>query len=318
VVIGAGVSGLTTAVCLAESGLTVVIRADRLPLQTTSSVAGALWGPHLVERSDRVTRWGRETLAALTGLAGDAASGVRMASGVQVTRTAAEFPHWGDVLGTLRPADPASLPSGFAAGWRYTAPLAFMPAYLEYLQARFSRAGGSLRTAAVTSLVEAARESAAQVIVNCSGAGARDLVPDPAVTPVRGQVVVAANPGITEFFVAPSDDTAELIYMFPHGDRIVLGGTEQPGDSSMDPDPQTAARILDRCATIDPRLRTTQIITHCAGLRPLRPQVRLEAETLSTGQILAHNYGHGGAGITLSWGCARDITELIAARRTRQ
>jgi len=316
-VVGAGVSGLTTAVCLAEAGLRVTIHADQLPQQTTSSVAGAIWGPHLVERSDRVTRWSREGLAVLTDLADDAASGVHMASGVEATRTATGFPHWGHVLGNLSPADPADLPDGFVAGWRYTAPTASMPVYLDYLLARLRRAGGQVRTAAAGALAEAARDTAAAAIVNCSGTGARRLVPDPALTPVRGQVVVAANPGITEFFIGPSDDTAELIYLFPHGDIILLGGTEERGNWSLDPDPQTAQRILRDCATIDPRLSATRILAHRVGLRPVRHQVRLESETLDSGQLVVHNYGHGGAGITLSWGCAREVTEQIAAARVR-
>ncbi len=220
-------------------------------------------------------------------------------------------PHWEDLVGAFSPADPAGLPTGFVAGWRYTAPAAFMPVYLEYLLTRFQRAGGQVHTAAVGSLAEAARGTSAPVIVNCSGIGAHGLVPDPAVTPVRGQVVVAANPGITEFFIGLADDTAELIYLFPHGDVVLLGGTEERGNWSLDPDPQTAQRILRDCAIVHPGLRTTRILAHRVGLRPVRPQVRLEAEVLGTGQRVVHNYGHGGAGITLSWGCAREVTEMI-------
>ena len=72
---------------------------------------------------------------------------------------------------------------GFTDGWHYTAPLATMPVYLGYLQARFERAGGTLEVSAVTSLAGLA--GTAPVIVNCSGAAAHDLVPDPAVVPVR-------------------------------------------------------------------------------------------------------------------------------------
>lgn len=42
-VIGAGVSGLTTAICLREAGFSVVIVADRFAPDLTSIVAGALW-----------------------------------------------------------------------------------------------------------------------------------------------------------------------------------------------------------------------------------------------------------------------------------
>jgi D-amino-acid oxidase len=69
-VIGAGVAGLTTAICVAEAGLRVEVRATLPPARTTSAVAGAIWGLHLVTVDDRVSRWGRETLARLTGLAG--------------------------------------------------------------------------------------------------------------------------------------------------------------------------------------------------------------------------------------------------------
>jgi D-amino-acid oxidase len=312
-VIGAGVSGLTTAVCLAESGRSVVIRADRPPRQTTSSVAGAIWGPHMVERSDRATRWSRETLGALTDLATDPGSGVRLVSGIEATRTADGLPHWAHVLGNVSPADPARLPAAFTAGWRYTAPVVSMPVYLDYLLSRFRRAGGQVQEAAVTSLGQAARDTTAQVIVNCPGIGARDLVPDPAVTPVRGQVVVAANPGVTEFFIGLGDGSAELTYVFPHGDTVILGGTEERGNWSLDPDPSTAQRILRDCRIIDPRLGRASVIAHRVGLRPVRPEVRLEAEPPGAGPLVVHNYGHGGAGITLSWGCAREVTELIQA-----
>jgi D-amino-acid oxidase len=70
---------------------------------------------------------------------------------------------------------------------------------------------------------------AAPVIVNCSGAAAHDLVPDPAVVPVRGQVVIAANPGIEEFLVNRDPEPPWIVYMFPHGDTILLGGTNEEG-----------------------------------------------------------------------------------------
>jgi D-amino-acid oxidase len=48
------------------------------------------------------------------------------------------------------------------------------------------------------------------------------------------------------------------------------------------------------------------------GLRPGRSTVRLEeAEPLSSGARVVHNYGHGGAGVTLSWGCAREVVTLV-------
>jgi D-amino-acid oxidase len=97
---------------------------------------------------------------------------------------------------------------------------------------------------------------------------------------------------------------------------VVLGGTEVAGDWSAEPDPATAGRILRDCATVDPRLASARIIEHRVGFRPARPQVRLEAGEAvaadgTSQRLLVHNYGHGGAGVTLSWGCAREVAGLV-------
>jgi D-amino-acid oxidase len=308
-VIGAGVSGLTTAVCLAEAGLSVIVAAADPPLRTTSVAAGAVWGPHLVGLDDRVTGWGQVTLDRLAGLAADPGTGVRVASGVAASAKPEDGPpDW--AAGDVRRCDPSELPAAYASGWRLTAPIVSMPVYLGYLLERLGRAGGILQQAEFGSLAEAAEVTTAPVIVNCSGAGARTLVPDPDVSVVRGQAVVVANPGIEEFFVGAGSDPGDISYYFPHGEVVVLGGTEEAGNWSREPDPATAERILRRCAAAEPRLGDAPVVAHRVGLRPVRPSVRLEAGSLG-GKRLVHNYGHGGAGVTLSWGCALDVAAGI-------
>jgi D-amino-acid oxidase len=311
-VIGAGVCGLTTAICLAEAGLAVTVRTARLPLETTSVAAGAIWGPHLVEDSGRVAAWCRAGLETLRDLAGLPGTGVRMARGTEAWRHPAEPPGWSALMPAFRHCAAAELPDGFVAGWRYTAPVLTMPVYLEYLLDRLTGGGGQVQVATVGSLAEAA--AVAPAVVNCTGIGARDLVPDHDLVPVRGQAVLVANPGITDFFIGPADATADLVYMFPHGDTVLLGGTEQPGDWNPDPDPVITRRILADCAAVEPRLAAAEIVAQRVGLRPVRPRVRLDCERLGPGRLLVHNYGHGGAGVTLSWGCARDITEQLRSR----
>jgi D-amino-acid oxidase len=321
-VVGAGVSGLTTAICLAESGVRALIRAATPPGGTTSSVAGAIWGPHLVEESDRVDQWGRETLAVLRDLAADPAAAVRTLSGVYGTRgvpaqagppegAPAAPPHWMSDLGVF-PCPAGDLPTGFASGWRYSAPVLHMPTYLGYLLARFDAAGGRLEAGTVGSLSAAGADHGARAVVNCTGTGARALLPDPALKPFRGQVVIAENPGLNEFFIGLPDDTSELVYLFPHGDTMVLGGTEVGNDWNTEPVPAVADRILRDCAAIEPRVDGVRVLGHRVGLRPFRPQVRLEAEPPGPGPLVVHNYGHGGAGVTLSWGCAREAAGLAA------
>lgn len=308
-VVGAGVIGLTTAICLAEAGLAVGIRTASPPEATTSAAAGAIWGPVMTGPPERTRAWACTGLAEFGRLEYDPAAGVRPVSGREVSRVPAEPPHWASLLTDLRPCGDDDLPPGFVTGWRYTASVVNMPVYLGYLRARFERAGGRIRVAPVTSLAEVASE--APVVVNCSGVAARDLVPDPAVTPVRGQVVVVANPGIDEFYIDHSDTPPDVTYLFPHGGTVVLGGTAAPGDWETAPRPEVAERIVRDCAAVDPRLRDAPILTHRVGLRPFRPEVRLEAEPLDGSGVLWHNYGHGGAGVTLSWGCAREITAAV-------
>jgi D-amino-acid oxidase len=48
-----------------------------------------------------------------------------------------------------------------------------------------------------------------------------------------------------------------------------------------------------------------------AGIRPARDKTfRLEAETVGS-KFIVHNYGHGGAGITMSWGCAAEVRDMV-------
>jgi D-amino-acid oxidase len=316
-VIGAGVTGLTTAICLAEAGASVRLVAAQPPRETTSVAAGALWGPHLVGLDDRIGRWSEVTLARLTELAGPdggaPAGVVHLTGGIAATAIAGDEPP-GYAAGTLTPCGPDEIPPGYVSAWRLSAPLVAMPEYLDYLAARLTAAGGQAAFGPQLASLGAARDLApgARVIVNCAGYGARGLVPDSSVSAVRGQAVVVRNPGLTEFFVGSDAASWPLVYLFPHGDVVLLGGTEEPGNTSREPDPATAAQIIAACTAVAPQLRGAQVLGHRAGLRPVRPSVRLEAEARD-GVTVVHSYGHGGAGVTLSWGCAQDACALALA-----
>jgi D-amino-acid oxidase len=308
-VVGAGVIGLTAAISLAEAGLTTRVVAAGPPGRTTSFAAGAIWGP-VRAGGGRVREWAQAGLEVLSELAGDPRAAIRQVSGVLVASAPEPAPDWLALVPHQRPLTAAELPAGIACGWRYTAPVVTMPAHLEYLADRLRRAGGSIQIAAPVTALDALD---APLIVNCTGIGARDLVPDSRVVPVRGQVVVARNPGLTEFYRAPSPGP-DYVYVFPHGDVVVLGGTAEEGDWDLTPRAQTTERILRDCRAVYPQLGDAQVLAERVGLRPYRPEVRLEAEDLGDGRVVWHNYGHGGAGVTLAWGCARELTQAALAR----
>jgi len=300
-VVGAGVIGLTTAIRLTEAGHRVRVRTATPPDRTTSAVAGAMWGrgPGVQEPADQIAAWSQATLAELTRLADDPTSGVRFARGRELTRVA---PAPEPLPGVRDPARCTDLPDGFVDGYWITVPLVDMPRHLAYLADRFVAAGGVIEHGTVDTL------TGAPIVVNCTGVAARDLVPDPTVRAVRGQHVIVANPGLTEFFVEETDaDT--WISFFPHGDRVVLGGLAGDGDWNQSPDPAEAAAIIARCASVEPALASAPVLEHLVGLRPGRPVVRV-ADEMVNGTLVLHNYGHGGMGVTLSWGCAQMVTEL--------
>jgi D-amino-acid oxidase len=202
----------------------------------------------------------------------------------------------------------AQRPEGFLAAFEVRVPLVDMPRYLEYLERRLRAAGVAIEIRPLRALEEAA--AVAPVVVNCTGLGARDLVPDRSLQPVRGQHVVVENPGLEEFFVEdPFAD--EWTSWFPHAGHVILGGVAQPGARDPKPDPEISARILERCAALEPRLVGAHVVEHQVGIRPGRQSVRVDEQPLGAARCI-HNYGHGGTGVGLSWGCAREVQEIIS------
>ncbi|MBH5337806.1 FAD-binding oxidoreductase [Streptomyces pactum] len=326
IVIGGGVIGLTTAVVLAESGLRTGVWSRDPAADTTSAVAGGLWWPYRIEPLERVGRWSLETLRELTALAapdplgaagaagpgdepdGPGPTGVRLAEGTMCGTGLADVAAWAAEVPGLRTAAPHELPDGVGRGLRARVPLVDMPAYLAYLRRRLEAAGGTVEARTATSLAEAAGH--APTVVNCAGLGARELVPDPAVRPVQGQLVIVANPGVTTWTVAADDASSDTTYLLPQPYGLVLGGTAREDAWDTEPDPATAEAIIARCARFHPEVAGAEVLRHRVGLRPARAEVRLAVEELPDGARVVHNYGHGGAGVTVSWGCAREAARL--------
>jgi len=303
VVIGAGVSGLTTAVTLLESGFRVRVLADRLPQETTSAAAGASWGPYMAEHHQAMS-WCTKTRVKLESLAKSPATGVRVISGIEASPIQVEIPQWAKELAGYRPCAPQDLPANYVMGWWGDVPVVDMPVYLRYLTDLLAGAGVGIEVTRVSDL------DAAPLVINCTGARAGDLTGDAELVPTKGQLVIVRNPGIEHYFQDHLEGE-DLTYFIPHGDVVVLGGCARKNDTSPEYNRDDADAILKRCAQIDPRLATAEIVEHRTGVRPNRHTVRLERETRARGNTVIHNYGHGGAGVTMSWGCAEQVLKLL-------
>ncbi|HZM76801.1 MAG TPA: FAD-dependent oxidoreductase [Candidatus Limnocylindrales bacterium] len=303
VVIGAGVSGLTTAVTLLKAGYQVRVLADRPPEETTSASAGASWSPYMVGHP-RAMDWCEITRKTLEKLAASPATGVRIIGGIEASLTLVDVPEWARGLAGFRMCEPRELPAGYVIGWWGEVPVVDMPVYLRYLTGLLADGGVNVKVEHVSDL------NVAPVVINCTGAGAGDLTGDAELVPTKGQLVVVRNPGIEHYF-QDHLEAEDLTYFIPHGDVVVLGGCARRHDTSTGYNSQDADAILKRCARIDPRLATAEIVEHRTGVRPNRPTVRLEKEITARGNTVIHNYGHGGAGVTMSWGCAEHVLNLL-------
>jgi D-amino-acid oxidase len=291
VVVGAGIIGLTAALELRARGASVTIVAAEEPPDTVSAVAAAVWYPTKVDADPRVLDWGRRTFEVFAGPEA-AAPGVTMRPTRMIVR--ADPPWWAPAV-----PDFAAVPGE----WRFTVPAVEMVPYLTHLLDCFLSGGGTLRRQRVGSF----DELDAALVVNATGLGAARLTGDDRLHPIRGQVVIVDNPGLT---TSVRDEHHPLgpVYIHPRSQDVVLGGTFEVDDADLSVRPATAEAIIERTTLVEPRLAGARIRRHLVGLRPARhggPRVERE------GRII-HAYGHSGAGMTLCWGTAAEVARLAA------
>ena len=149
----------------------------------------------------------------------------------------------------------------------------------------------------------------APLVVNTTGLGARELVDDDEVYAVRGQIVVCEQIGLDRVWL-DEHDPAGTTYIIPRAHDIVLGGVADEHDERLGEDLDQSEAIVRRCVAIEPALAHAKRLGVRVGLRPCRPSVRLELQQLADGGKIIHDYGHGGAGVTVSWGCADEVLAL--------
>ncbi len=318
IVLGCGVSGLTSALVLLESGYrSVTIWAKDLPPFTTSNIAAAIWYPYKIAPQQKAVEWGRRSYEIFLTLAGQPGTGVWLREGLEIfpaeMNLSEGLPEWVAFVKNFRLATSPDLPVGYGTGYVFDTPVIETRLYLEYLAGRVRQLGGQIIQKEVTSLAEPLEN--AGIVINCSGLGSRAMLNDQAVYPIRGQIVRVEQQLDEGFVLAEElpDATGHVgtSYVVPRSTDCVVGGTSQENNWSLEPDPATAEDILQRAAVYRPELKSARVLEHLVGLRPGRSSVRLEAETLADGKLVVHNYGHGGAGVTVSWGCAEEVVSLV-------
>lgn len=306
-VVGGGVIGLTTALELARAGHVVRCVRDAPVADTVSALAGGLWFPYHVDPRDRVLRWGSVARERFAALAADPASGVALREGVVVERAAPDR-WWTQGLPGWREAAAHELPPGTTGGVVATVPLVTMPIFLPWLEDRCREAGVELADAHVEHLDDL-DPVAAQVVVVAAGLQSGPLVGDDRGMPSRGQVALLENPGLHRWVVDDAHPDG-MVYALPHPAWVVCGGTDVEGEWDTEPDPRVHDEIVARVRAVVPELADAAVLGSRVGLRPVAPSVSLAASERS-GRLVVTNHGHGGAGVTLSWGCAAEVVALV-------
>lgn len=305
-IVGAGVSGLTCAVVFAERGHRTALFAAQIGPGTTSAAAAAIWYPYDAGPSGQTITWALESYRALLDLARDSCSGVSIIELRTFSRTGEiAIPEWALPLGAeqLR----AGIPAAFVSGFTLNVPLMDTTIYLDYLTRRFREAGGEIHPHRRFAQMEEV-DPAFDLVINCTGIGARSLVADSDLEPHRGQIVIVPKIDLPCAVVC---DDAPLMYAIPRAMDCVFGGTNQLSDDCTI-DPAATERIVAECSRLLD-LAKPEVLGERVGLRPFRRSgVRVERTQLRDGRAAIHNYGHGGSGFTLSWGCAEAVARIAA------
>ncbi|HEY8202432.1 MAG TPA: FAD-dependent oxidoreductase [Actinomycetota bacterium] len=348
-VIGAGVTGLTTAWCLRREGFAVTVVAEKFAPNIVSVVAGALWewppavcGAHHDEVSlTRSKEWCMTSYEVFDELSRRPGTGVFLrpvifyfkSSVCERPRDLAKMNELKDKVkdfihdAGLIEENHVNPAAGVKDAYGHSAPMIDTDTYLGWLMSQVIRAGCTVVQGRIAgSLRDRERHLrrlfGADCIINCTGLGAMDLTEDD-MYPLRGALIRVRNDGramprITKAHCMAHDPASreqDMIFIVPRGrNMLLLGGMTEPDEWSLDigfDNYSPISEMLQRCREFLPSLAHAQVDEDepvRVGLRPFRHRnVRLEWEP---GSRIIHNYGHGGSGVTLSWGCAQEVVEL--------
>lgn len=307
-VIGAGIIGLTSALTLLKNGISVAIFHDKSLIPTSSSVAYAFWWPHKTKAEEKVKSWALRTYKHYNDLSKIKNSGVSFKEFLRFCIDEDESLYALELFSDWQKLD--GIQHGVECKEAYSMKLPFINTkiFIDYLKGEIENKGGEFKNQKISSLEEL---SSFKRIVNCSGLGSRELFMDNSVYPIRGQTIHIAKSKTSTDKLRIYKRKDSFSTIIPTDDSIMLAGVAQENDSSLEPRELDSIDILSRCSSFDPSIANSKVQNTNVGLRPARPSIRLEKECLSNGQEIIHNYGHGGSGFTLCWGCSEDVVSLI-------
>jgi glycine/D-amino acid oxidase-like deaminating enzyme len=252
-VLGSGAVGLANALLLQEAGFEVTIHTKALPPETTSNIAGGQWFPaFLSERNRRTPAFNAQLLAAADyayrryQIMVGPRFGVRWMRNYYLSHepfNESGYIGMGSALRDMMPEHRDLAISehpfaGYAHVRQFDTPLIEPPIYLAAMLDEFRLAGGKVRVGEIPdrAAIQALPE---KLVFNCTGLGAKALFDDDELTPVKGQLTFLLPQPEVQYALLADD-----LYMFSRSDGILLGGTHEEGNWSLEPDLEAKQRIL--------------------------------------------------------------------------
>ncbi|KAI0106217.1 D-amino-acid oxidase [Nemania sp. FL0031] len=340
VVVGGGVSGLTSALVLAshpEYKITLVaeeLPGDEAPLYASPS-AGANYLPvstegsaeHQYEKDTYPYFWHLATKVPESGVSLEDARLWNRVKDIQnekrdwAKELTFDRPWFSDIVPDFRALNAEELPATIDSGTTFKTFCVNVPVYLEYLYNKVQDAGVIVKKASLEHISQAAGLHGgalkADVVLNCTGIRAAKIggVADRKVYPARGQICLVEN--ACSFLTTTSgtdDGDSDVFYVQPRfKGTTVIGGSYQKGIWDTEVDMELTQRMLRRAVDICPELtdgkgpESLKVVGHVVGLRPAREGgIRVDKERID-GVWVVHNYGHGGYGYQSSYGCAKAV-----------
>lgn len=324
-IIGAGVIGLSTALSISQKvpSAQIHVFADQIGDDTLSAGAGGLFRPETTGYPDKqlLIKWCQSSLAHFYDIFKSpegSSAGVQLVSGYHLSSNENEIKNpLLEILlpdcRKLRKEEISLFSTCYKSGIFYTTIIVDCRYYLPWMKSKFEESGGKVTLKHISNLSEISDDF--DVLINCAGLRAKNLVTDDLLIPVRGQTIKVKAPWIKHFYYG--DD----VYVIPGVDYVTLGGIKDYGSWNMKVNTYQKQFIWDKCLELVPSLKKAEIAWDWVGLRPYRPFIRVDANLIQLNgkyKKVINNYGHGGHGVSLSWGTAQETAELVTKILTQQ
>lgn len=294
-----------------------------------------MWKPFKLT-GDNIEKWGTTTYKILENEV-EKNVGVEMLEGFVLRATSKPELPWFAALTKMdivTPAEDKRIPSQYHSALRFTAPVVQMDLYLPYLEQWARRINVNIELTRdhagsngnskwdLSQVVEFAKKAMGNktVIVNCTGVDAK-LISGEEMIPGRGVTVMVKRPVDFDYFIAEDESDAIesgnglLTYAIPRGDLYTLGETFFLGDWNQEASHDEVTSVKKRCNSLLDGIEQAEEVNRWSGLRPIRgcgtARVEVDENLKHCDLRVIVNYGHGGSGVTICWGCTDHVVDLV-------